>query len=485
MTMQGRIIRYAAFIMNASDTNMTTMKRMKLLLIVLACLITIVPSVTAQQELPDLVVRIKPSVVAVVTYDKGGRRVARGSGFCVAVNRIITNRHVVEDAFRIEVHTTGGREYRVIKIASVDEDGDLALLETESLNAQVKPLTVANFSPREGEKVMVVGNPLGLEGSVSDGIVSAFRNVRGVGKLIQITAPISPGSSGSPVINVSGEVVGVATLNLEGGQNLNFAISSERIVSLWSSLLITSNNPRPSLPVPSAEVQPLTAEQLFSKGAASYESKSYEESVEFLKQAIRLNPKSYLAQHYLGLAFYGLKQYRDAVAAFQAAINLTFDEPVNRKISIYCLGLTYLALGETNAALEQQKLLKDIDPDKAKELLSLLTNISGSWKSSNGDTYKIVDDGNKVLVKLVKVFYNDNYRNVEYEAQWAGDIAIGIIFNDYNKYRFVLKAVDATHIWFRRCGGLNLKDPPEKVLKKANKEIEKEPDEIWTKMRAP
>jgi hypothetical protein len=101
---------------------------------------------------------------------------------------------------------------------------------------------LANSSPREGDKIIVVGNPLGLEGSISDGIVSAFRTTRDLGKLIQITAPISPGSIGSPVINTNGEVIGVATLNLEGGQNLNFAISSERLISLWKNIVTISNN---------------------------------------------------------------------------------------------------------------------------------------------------------------------------------------------------------------------------------------------------
>ncbi len=93
---------------------------------------------------------------------------------------------------------------------------------------------------RVGERVLVIGNPLGLSGSVSDGIVSAFRPSAKYGKLIQITGPISEGSSGSPVVNLKGEVIGVATLNLEGGQNLNFAISSERILSIWTNKLSLS-----------------------------------------------------------------------------------------------------------------------------------------------------------------------------------------------------------------------------------------------------
>ena len=72
-----------------------------------------------------------------------------------------------------------------------------------------------------GQKIVVIGNPLGLEGSVSEGIISAMRTDQG---LVQITAPISPGSSGSPVMTEDAKVMGVATLQSERGQNLNFAI---------------------------------------------------------------------------------------------------------------------------------------------------------------------------------------------------------------------------------------------------------------------
>jgi S1-C subfamily serine protease len=79
--------------------------------------------------------------------------------------------------------------------------------------------TDPQFSP--GQKIIVIGNPLGLEGSVSEGIISAIRTDEG---LVQITAPISPGSSGSPVMTEDAKVMGVATLQSERGQNLNYAI---------------------------------------------------------------------------------------------------------------------------------------------------------------------------------------------------------------------------------------------------------------------
>ena len=524
------------------------MKKIIVLLLIFAYLVVFVSSIQAQEALPDLIAQIKPSVVSIVTYDKNGRKIAGGSGFCVATDRIITNKHVIEDAFRVEVQTTNGKSYRVTDSSLVDKDGDLALLKTESLPSQIKPLTIAKFSPREGEKIFVVGNPLGLEGSVSDGIVAAFRNVRSIGKLIQITAPISPGSSGSPVINIWGDVIGVATLNLEGGQNLNFAISSERIVSLWSNQLTISDNnyPNPSTTLITEE-QRLKAEQLFAKGiplhlnkefdkALSYyleaiqinpnyaaaqlgagnckfelkqyreavenfkqviriypkESnmifqayngmsfifyflKQYEESVEASKQAIRLNSNSYLTFHYLGLSYYALKQYKDAVDAFQKAISLNVsDSEANKTSSIYSLGLAYLAFADKKSALEQQKLLVNLDAEKAKALLSLLSNMSGDWRSVSdkgfSDTqvvYKIVDNGVKITLQTI---YKGE-PGIFCEGKWEGDFAFGTALN--GELICAFERIDSTQLKYTNFPRKNFNDPIEKVFTEAREKIEK------------
>jgi tetratricopeptide (TPR) repeat protein len=530
--------------------NENTLKSSYFLLLIPVCLAAFLSSSRAQEPLPDLVARIKPSVVAIVTYDKRGKKLARGSGFYVAPNRVITNEHVVEDGHRIEVRSYDGKVFQVSKILDDDKEGDLVLLQTDDWPTGIKPLIVGTVAPREGERVIVVGNPLGLQGSISDGIVAAFRTIRGAGKLIQITAPISPGSSGSPVINVRGEVIGVATLYLEGGQNLNFAISSDRIVNRWPDLLTTSSD-IPSKP-PSRPTQgQLTAEQLFAKGDSFYgrqrcqnalpyfrqaietnpnyamaylaegfckfEMKrleeaiedfwqvirlspedsnltelaysnlgfsyydlgQYDEAAESLKQSIKLNPSSYLEQHYLGLAFYELKRYRDALDHFRTAVILAPAGSTEQTDSIFSLGMTYSALGDRASALEQQKLLANIDPGKAKVLLSRVNNISGYWKSSAGTSYQIIDNGDKVVVKYYEAFSRD----IKYEAEWKGEIIIGYYFSTDSKYRFVLRAVDGTHIWVKYHWGLDLKEPTETVLQRAIKESEKQPDEIWTKIQ--
>src|SRR5947207_4199282 len=183
----------------------------------------------AQDFLPELVKRIKPSAVAIQTFDSKDNTISRGSGFFVAPDRIITNRHVIERSSRVEVHLLDGKKFPVRGVLAIDGEGDLALLLVDIPAQLVRRLPILNSVPQEGESIVVIGNPFGLEGSVSNGIVSAVREIAGYGKIIQITAPISPGSSGSPVVNMMGQVIGVATLQAAEGQSLNFAVPAERI----------------------------------------------------------------------------------------------------------------------------------------------------------------------------------------------------------------------------------------------------------------
>src|SRR5260221_3615789 len=190
------------------------------------------PRTLSQDALPELVRRIKPSAVAIETFDARGEKLSRGSGFFIDADRVVTNRHVIDGAYCAEVHLISGNSFPVKNVLAVDAEGDVALLKVDAPANLVRPLSLDRTSPQEGESVVVIGNPFGLEGSVTNGIVSAVRDIPGFGRIIQITAPISPGSSGSPVVNMQGQVIGVATLQITGGQSVNFAIPSERIAQL-------------------------------------------------------------------------------------------------------------------------------------------------------------------------------------------------------------------------------------------------------------
>jgi S1-C subfamily serine protease len=142
--------------------------------------------------------------------------------------------HVVEGASRGYAKAVGQKpKHNIEGIVGVDTDRDLVLLKVSG--AHGVPLWLGNSDGIEvGETVYAMGNPQGLEGTFSQGIVSGVREV-GTDRLLQITAPISPGSSGGPVLNVKGEAIGVSVATFKGGQNLNFAIPSNYLKRLLAN----------------------------------------------------------------------------------------------------------------------------------------------------------------------------------------------------------------------------------------------------------
>jgi len=176
-------------------------------------------------SLPDVARTVSPSVVLIVTSDKNGNPLAEGSGFVVDSNGLIaTNLHVIKGAYSASVTLANGDTYDSVLVADADARKDLALIQIKAVDLKAVRLGDSD-SLQVGQHVIAVGNPRGLligANSVSDGIVSAVRQVEGM-HLLQTTAPISHGSSGGPLLNDGGEVIGVTQATVEG-QNLNLAV---------------------------------------------------------------------------------------------------------------------------------------------------------------------------------------------------------------------------------------------------------------------
>lgn len=175
------------------------------------------------------------SVVLIASQDKYGQPVSYGSGFFVEKDVIATNYHVIKGSSSAFLRIVGKKEkHNIIGYVGIDKSRDLILLKVSAANEPI--LSMADNRKLEiGDEVFVIGNPLGLEGTFSEGIVSGIRQVDS-DTILQITAPISPGSSGGPVLNSTGEVIGVAFATFQGGQNLNFAIPSRYLISLLCDL---------------------------------------------------------------------------------------------------------------------------------------------------------------------------------------------------------------------------------------------------------
>ena len=177
------------------------------------------------------------ATVLIVMEDAKGQPLSTGSGFFVKRGIIATNLHVVEGVFNGYVKRVGmDRTYRIEGIVAMDSLQDLVLIRISDVDSFVLPLGSSD-NVQVGESVYVAGNPIGfLEGTFSNGIVSGVREFRVGSKRIQITAPISEGSSGGPVLNSKGEVIGVAVSTITAGQNLNFAIPSNYLSKLLNKV---------------------------------------------------------------------------------------------------------------------------------------------------------------------------------------------------------------------------------------------------------
>ena len=156
---------------------------------------------------------------------------ATGSGVMINTQgHVVTNYHVIEEAYSADAITSDECAHTVTKVIAWDKELDLAIIQCDISNSQ--PLTISQREITTGETVYTVGSSLGLTGTISDGIVSAAsREVEGV-ECIQITAPISHGNSGGPLLNRFGEAIGINSMTLNEGQNLNFAINIHLIESL-------------------------------------------------------------------------------------------------------------------------------------------------------------------------------------------------------------------------------------------------------------
>ena len=358
------------------------------------------------ENLPSIIKRIKPSVVIVFTYNDKGEFLKLGSGFFINHNGdIITNYHVLQGANSAEIKASDGKTYPIRYIVADNEQSDLIRLSVDIPSQYVHPLSLNKTNPEVGERIIVYGSPLGWENTVSDGIISAIRDIPDIGKIIQITAPMSPGSSGSPVLNMQGEVIGIATFQMVEGQNLNFAIPSERIASLnlieeektiiteelleqeekskkdsdyaynaadKASYFIDKKEYEKALPyleiAIKTDISSLKEWAYFHIGFCYGELEDYTKAIEAYKQVIRIDPDYADAYYNLGIAYGNIDSNKYAIEAFKQAIRIDPDDAITHG----ALGLTYSLIGDKNSALNEYKILKELDIDLASELFDLI-----------------------------------------------------------------------------------------------------------------
>jgi len=194
----------------------------------------------------DIIIESRPSIkntpelllessVTVIAKNRKNQTISQGSGVFIDKNKIVTNFHVIEEGQKFQITLNSNNqikhEARVLKVNRVN---DIAILEID-FDYSSKALKINKTYPAVGDDIIVAGTPLGFEGTISKGNISSIRKFPPDDyDLFQISAPISPGSSGGPVVNLKGELIGisVAGVKADGAQNLNFAVPAKYIYFL-------------------------------------------------------------------------------------------------------------------------------------------------------------------------------------------------------------------------------------------------------------
>jgi len=177
----------------------------------------------AQGRYSEIGKRVSPAVVKLESYDGQGQLMGMGTGFLVNPSGlIVTNYHVIREAYQMKVTAVGGDVYGVDGVVVFDPDKDFAILKVTAFGLPVVELGNSNQVDIL-EEVIAIGHPLGLQYTSSTGVISQRREKNGF-SMLQTTAPISPGNSGGHLVNLKVHVIGIVTEQMTEGQNLNFAL---------------------------------------------------------------------------------------------------------------------------------------------------------------------------------------------------------------------------------------------------------------------
>ena len=383
-----------------------------------------------------------PSLVVVVAENVGGRTQTQGSGFFVRPGVVATNYHVIRNAKTIYVRVVKQEKvYAVTRVVGADKERDLALLGVEG--AEARPLPLGDSGKVvEGDAVYALGNPQGLEATISPGIVSSIREFSD-GSLLQFTAPISQGSSGGPVLNDRGQVVGVVSSYLAAGQNLNFAVPSSQLAALMkrppSPAVAGGSRPAPkgaapgvasgSTPLDARGVEgegaappprpKSPAEDLFETGRAQSQAGRYQDAVDSFRQAVKLRPDYAPAYYEMGLALGRQGHWEEALRQLGRAVELSPDDwPAH-----YRMGLAYKNLGRWQEAVDSLKRALSLTGERYADDVTRIY-------AALGDAYFRDGKDDEAVRAFERVLYIRQDRTSEAAAQHG----LGVIYLRRKKY---------------------------------------------------
>jgi Flp pilus assembly protein TadD len=368
-------------------------------------------------DVPDVVSEQKKAVVNIYINDKNGKHIATGGGFIIDQNGVVvTNCQVIVKWFeevqnKLIAVMEDGVNLPIDELISSKCENNLALFKVEGKELPTVNLA-KDYKPSQGEGIFVIGGPSELGIKVSEGVIkSVFEKDR----LIQISIPVTPGMSGSPLLNSKGDAIGAVTFLPKKGRNLNFAVPLKNVAKQLAKYRKLAKIKVPPVPPPSQKPSALSitkakkevvkkpdeARAYFLHGCSYQELSMYKEAIKLYRQALKIKPNFVEVYINLGIAYYKLGKYSDAIDAYRNAIKLkpnsaslysklgatqiikgtyslardtlkkAVDLDPNNAAAHYNLGIAYFLNGETTGAYKEYLILKELDKERANSLKDL------------------------------------------------------------------------------------------------------------------
>jgi tetratricopeptide (TPR) repeat protein len=371
-------------------------------------------------DLQALAKGTRPAVLLLTIFDANSQQIGTGTGFLVSADgKLITNRHVIDKGTSASAKAENGAFFMVEGVLATDAENDLVVLKLQGKDLPYLTLS-SSASIQAGTRIAVIGCPLGLEGSVTEGIISAVREAPRIRRILQITAAISPGSSGSPVVTADGKVIGVASAILSEGQSLNFAVPADAAMILYEKARTTVRpvpfavdlsafaEPDPYFVDPDNNAYtaawqagdgvkclkhaqalvkryPDHAEPYFQL-ADSYRMLGFaDDEVAAYQQGVKVKPDDELAWSWLAGACLRSGRTAEAISAYRQAIRI---EPGNAAIWAN-LGDSYLQSGRTPEAISAYEQAVKLGPRSPSLRFSLAMAYAGAGRFAEAiEAYK-------------------------------------------------------------------------------------------------
>lgn len=323
----------------------------------------------------DLLARVRPSVVKLSVVDADKHTSSGGGVFLTASGQILTCFHVVANAKTVTAQLPDGSTTRVTGILASSRAQDWAVVQSDVRNAVPAPRgKPANL--RQGDRVFTLGAPSDSNPTVSDGLVMRVRDVEGAGVYLTMTAPISSGTGGGPVLNASGDVVAIAAFPLSKGDSVNFAVGITNVDAQWKGIgrarpfAAESAEVRGNVPVPSLPEDPAEAPRLFAQGLTALPDDStpagdkeaaYRRALAFFEQDDHLWPSDMDIRFQVAACNGELGETAKAIAGFRSVIRLKPLDPSAH----YSLAVVLGNAGRTGEAIAEYRTAIRIKPDYA------------------------------------------------------------------------------------------------------------------------